>query len=139
MKRNVPAAICASMRVRSSRARRRLVSLGIQGSVGRKRRPPMLKSNWIPQGPTGITPPVIDLRPIDVSGMNRQRVIFRGFHWYANRLAGHGLQIFGRALLEEVSARPLLGIDHTVVDRLLLPLEQILEDELAPSAAACLH
>jgi hypothetical protein len=33
----------------------------------------------------------------------------------------------------------LLGVDHTVVDRLLLLLEQILGDELAPSAAACVH
>ena len=33
----------------------------------------------------------------------------------------------------------LLGPNHTVVDRLLLLLEQILEDELGPSAAACLH
>src|SRR5258708_2291099 len=33
----------------------------------------------------------------------------------------------------------LLGPNHTVVDRLLLLLEQILEDELAPSAAACVH
>src|SRR6202140_360976 len=31
----------------------------------------------------------------------------------------------------------LLGPNHTVVDPLLLLLEQILEDELAPSAAAC--
>ena len=30
----------------------------------------------------------------------------------------------------------LLGPNHTVVDRLLLLLEQILEDELTPSAAA---
>src|ERR1700741_4971493 len=29
--------------------------------------------------------------------------------------------------------------NHTVVDRLLLLLEQILEDELAPNAAACVH
>src|SRR6185437_13861987 len=36
-------------------------------------------------------------------------------------------------------ARPVLGVDHTVVDRLLLLLEQILEDELAPGAAACVH
>src|SRR3546814_16644191 len=36
-------------------------------------------------------------------------------------------------------ARPVLGVDHTVVNRLLLLLEQILEDELAPSAAACVH
>src|SRR5580704_8820231 len=33
----------------------------------------------------------------------------------------------------------LLGQNHTVVDRLLLLLEQILEDELTPSAAACVH
>src|SRR6202521_2169303 len=33
----------------------------------------------------------------------------------------------------------LLGPNHAVVDRLLLLLEQILEDELAPSAAACVH
>src|SRR3984957_17931032 len=33
----------------------------------------------------------------------------------------------------------LLGPNRTVVDRLLLLLEQILEDELGPSAAACLH
>src|SRR6202049_2937079 len=33
----------------------------------------------------------------------------------------------------------LLGPNHTVVDRLLLLLEQILEDELTPSAAACVH
>jgi hypothetical protein len=32
-----------------------------------------------------------------------------------------------------------LGPNHTVVDRLLLFLEQILEDEPTPSAAACLH
>src|ERR1700759_3964786 len=32
-----------------------------------------------------------------------------------------------------------LGPNHTVVDRLLLLLEQILEDELTPSAAACVH
>jgi hypothetical protein len=51
----------------------------------------------------------------------------------------YGLQIFGRALLEEVSARPVLGIDHPVADRLLFLLEQILEDELAPNAAACVH
>src|SRR5437879_1990587 len=50
-----------------------------------------------------------------------------------------GLQIFGRALLEEVSARPVLGVDHTIADRLRLLLEQILEDELAPNAAACVH
>src|SRR5688572_6433807 len=39
------------------------------------------------------------------------------------------------------TAGPLrfLGVDHTAVDRLLLLLEQILEDELAPSAAACVH
>ena len=42
-------------------------------------------------------------------------------------------------LLEEVRARPVLGVDHTVADRLLLLLEQILEDELAPNAAACVH
>jgi hypothetical protein len=34
-----------------------------------------------------------------------------------------GLQIFGRALPQEISARPVLGVDHTVVDRLLLLLE----------------
>src|SRR5580658_2628089 len=33
----------------------------------------------------------------------------------------------------------LLGPNHTVVDRLLLLLEQIPEDELTPSAAACVH
>src|SRR5271167_323024 len=33
----------------------------------------------------------------------------------------------------------LLGPNHTVDDRLLLLLEQILEDELTPSAAACVH
>src|SRR6202790_5205726 len=33
----------------------------------------------------------------------------------------------------------LLGPNHTVADRLLLLLEQILEDELTPSAAACMH
>ena len=33
----------------------------------------------------------------------------------------------------------LRGPNHTVVDPLLLLLEQILEDELAPSAAACVH
>ena len=33
----------------------------------------------------------------------------------------------------------LLGPNHTVVDRLLLLLEQILKDELTPSAAACVH
>src|SRR6202158_4256598 len=33
----------------------------------------------------------------------------------------------------------LLGPNHTVVDRLLLLLEQILEDELTPSASACVH
>src|ERR1700751_5269369 len=33
----------------------------------------------------------------------------------------------------------LLGPSHTVVDRLLLLLEQILEDEQTPSAAACVH
>src|SRR5437867_51779 len=32
-----------------------------------------------------------------------------------------------------------LGPSHMVVDRSLLFLEQILEDELAPSAAACVH
>src|ERR1700730_14677679 len=32
-----------------------------------------------------------------------------------------------------------LGPNHTVVDRLLLFLEQILEDEPTPSAAACVH
>jgi hypothetical protein len=34
---------------------------------------------------------------------------------------------------------PLLGPNHTVDDRLLLLLEQILEDELTPSAAACVY
>jgi hypothetical protein len=33
----------------------------------------------------------------------------------------------------------LLGPNHTVDDRLLLLLEQILEDELTPSAAACVY
>jgi hypothetical protein len=33
----------------------------------------------------------------------------------------------------------VLGPNHTVDDRLLLLLEQILEDELTPSAAACVH
>src|SRR5271156_5366076 len=33
----------------------------------------------------------------------------------------------------------LLGPNHTVDDRLLFLLEQILEDELTPSAAACVH
>src|ERR1700687_2318306 len=33
----------------------------------------------------------------------------------------------------------LLGPNHPVDDRLLLLLEQILEDELTPSAAACVH
>src|SRR6202051_1993100 len=33
----------------------------------------------------------------------------------------------------------LLGPNYTVDDRLLLLLEQILEDELTPSAAACVH
>src|SRR6202790_5818219 len=33
----------------------------------------------------------------------------------------------------------LLGPNHTVDDRSLLLLEQILEDELTPSAAACVH
>src|SRR5205823_8099189 len=33
----------------------------------------------------------------------------------------------------------LLEPNHTVVDRLLLLLEQILEDELTPCAAACVH
>src|SRR6185437_9320556 len=33
----------------------------------------------------------------------------------------------------------LLGPTHAVADRLLLLLEQILEDERAPSAAACMH
>src|ERR1039458_3145859 len=33
----------------------------------------------------------------------------------------------------------LLGPNHTVVDRLLLLLEQILEDEATPSLAACVH
>src|SRR5450759_1740315 len=33
----------------------------------------------------------------------------------------------------------LLGPNHTVADRLLLLLEQILEDELTPSATACVH
>src|ERR1700682_2028637 len=33
----------------------------------------------------------------------------------------------------------LLGPNHTADDRLLLLLEQILEDELTPSAAACVH
>src|SRR5260221_7896192 len=37
------------------------------------------------------------------------------------------------------SFRPVLGVDHAVIHRLLLLLEQILEDELAPSAAACVH
>jgi hypothetical protein len=50
-----------------------------------------------------------------------------------------GLQIFGRARLEEIRARPVLGVDYTVVDRSLLLLEHILEDERAPNAAACVH
>jgi hypothetical protein len=33
----------------------------------------------------------------------------------------------------------LLWPNHAVVDRLLFLLEQVLEDELAPSAAACVH
>src|SRR6202051_5145165 len=33
----------------------------------------------------------------------------------------------------------LLGPNHTMDDRLLLLLEQILEDELTPNAAACVH
>src|SRR5580692_576837 len=33
----------------------------------------------------------------------------------------------------------LLGPNHTVADRLLLLLEQVLEDELTPGAAACVH
>ncbi len=33
----------------------------------------------------------------------------------------------------------LLGPKHTVVDRLLLLLEQVLEDQLTPGAAACVH
>ena len=33
----------------------------------------------------------------------------------------------------------LLGPNHTVDDRLLLLLEQILKDELTPSATACVH
>src|SRR6202050_3759922 len=33
----------------------------------------------------------------------------------------------------------LLGPNHTVVDRLLLLLKQILEDEPTPSLAACVH
>src|ERR1700724_410495 len=33
----------------------------------------------------------------------------------------------------------LLGQNHTVVDRLLPVLEQIMEDEPTPSAAACVH
>src|SRR5271163_378394 len=40
---------------------------------------------------------------------------------------------------KKLAARPVLGVDCTVVDQLLLLLEQILEDELAPSAAACVH
>ena len=46
-------------------------------------------------------------------------------------------------LIERIDGRRfgtvLLGPTHTGVDRLLLLLEQILEDELAPSAAACVH
>src|SRR5580698_6032154 len=33
----------------------------------------------------------------------------------------------------------LLGPNHTVADRLLLLLEQVLEDELTPGAASCVH
>ena len=39
-------------------------SFGIQGSVGRKRRPSTVKSNRIRPGPARITPPEIDLRPM---------------------------------------------------------------------------
>jgi hypothetical protein len=35
--------------------------------------------------------------------------------------------------------RPILGPNHTVDDRLLLFLKQILEDQMTPSAAACVH
>jgi hypothetical protein len=41
----------------------------------------------------------------------------------------------GRALLEEVSARPALGVGRTVVDRLLLLPKQIREDQLACTSA----
>src|ERR1700733_10318329 len=41
--------------------------------------------------------------------------------------------------MADVSGSYFLGPNHTVVDRLLLLLEQILEDELAPRAAACVH
>ena len=48
-----------------------------------------------------------------------------------------------RRCLERIDGRRfgivLLGPNHTVVDRLLLLLEQILEDELAPNAAACVY
>src|SRR3979411_877518 len=39
----------------------------------------------------------------------------------------------------DVSEPFLLGPNDTVADRLLLLLEQILEDELTPGAAACVH
>src|SRR5882757_7851505 len=47
--------------------------------------------------------------------------------------------IRSRAARRSLRARPVLGVGHTVVDRLLLLPEQILEDELAPNAAACVH
>src|SRR5437879_649481 len=53
--------------------------------------------------------------------------------------SGWPSNIRSRAARRSWRARPVLGIDHTVVDRLLLLLEQILEDELAPDAAACVH
>jgi len=43
------------------------------------------------------------------------------------------------AWMADVLGSYFSGQNHTVVDRLLLLLEQILEDELAPGAAACVH
>src|SRR5260221_537745 len=43
------------------------------------------------------------------------------------------------AWMADVLGSYFSGVNHTVVDRLLLLLEQILEDELAPSAAARVH
>src|ERR1700735_2457049 len=110
-----------------------------------------IRQSRVPAVRAGQRPVLARNDPLNIFGRQRQQILLVAAAECRKKIL-HNLDIlFGAhpnlsfSLTSSVSGlirrfgTILLGPNHTMDDRLLLLLEQILEDELTPSAAACVH
>jgi hypothetical protein len=106
----------------------------------------------VPAVRAGQRPALARNDPLNIFGNQRQQILLIvAAHCCKEILhkSGHSFRCSSKSLLfpyikcvrsnRTFRNHSVLGPNHTVVDRLLLLLEQILEDEATPSAAACVH